>query len=125
MVKFLVTDDILGLSGFYPKFVKKYINLNAIIEKAIKQYSKDVKKKIFPKIKIFYMENEIENKSGIIQKLTIFNEKKKILISFYYYNIFAARIKYFDYYKEKQNKEISEKYIKAGIYLSSKNNKNL
>ena len=28
----LVTDDILGLSGFYPKFVKRYINLNTIIE---------------------------------------------------------------------------------------------
>ena len=27
----LVTDDILGLSGFYPKFVKKYANLNSII----------------------------------------------------------------------------------------------
>ena len=49
----LVTDDILGLSGFYPKFVKKYINLNAIIEKVVKQYSKDVKKKIFPKNKNF------------------------------------------------------------------------
>tara|TARA_Y100000768_G_C23862929_1_gene626613 strand:+ start:219 stop:1013 length:795 start_codon:yes stop_codon:yes gene_type:complete len=49
----LVTDDILGLSGFYPKFVKKYINLNAIIEKAVKQYSNDVKKKIFPKNKNF------------------------------------------------------------------------
>ena len=23
----LVTDDMLGLSGFYPKFVKKYTNL--------------------------------------------------------------------------------------------------
>ena len=49
----LVTDDILGLSGFYPKFVKKYINLNASIEKAVKQYSKDVKRKIFPKNKNF------------------------------------------------------------------------
>ena len=49
----LVTDDILGLSGFYPKFVKKYINLNAIIEKVVKQYSKDVKKKIFPRNKNF------------------------------------------------------------------------
>ena len=49
----LVTDDVLGLSGFYPKFVKKYINLNASIEKAVKQYSKDVKKKIFPKNKNF------------------------------------------------------------------------
>ena len=29
----LVTDDMLGISGFYPKFVKKYINLTRIIEK--------------------------------------------------------------------------------------------
>jgi len=49
----LVTDDVLGLSGFYPKFVKKYINLNSIIEKAVKQYSKEVKAKIFPKNKNF------------------------------------------------------------------------
>ena len=26
----LVTDDMLGLSGFYPKFVKKYANLEKI-----------------------------------------------------------------------------------------------
>ena len=32
----LVTDDMLGISGFYPKFVKKYLNLNRIIEKAVK-----------------------------------------------------------------------------------------
>ena len=49
----LVTDDMLGLSGFYPKFVKKYANLDRIIEKAVKQYSKDVKKRIFPKNKNF------------------------------------------------------------------------
>ena len=42
----LVTDDMLGLSGFYPKFVKKYVNLNTIIEKAVKKYSKEVKKKL-------------------------------------------------------------------------------
>ena len=45
----LVTDDIIGLSGFYPKFVKKYVNLNTVIEKAVKKYSKDVKSKVFPK----------------------------------------------------------------------------
>jgi len=49
----LVTDDILGLSGFYPKFVKKYINLNTVIEKAVKKYSKEVKTKLFPKNKNF------------------------------------------------------------------------
>ena len=49
----LVTDDILGLSGFYPRFVKKYVNLNTAIEKAVKKYSKEVKKKLFPKNKNF------------------------------------------------------------------------
>ena len=41
----LVTDDLLGLSGFYPKFVKKYVSLNTIIEKAVKKYTIDVKSK--------------------------------------------------------------------------------
>ena len=45
----LVTDDLLGASGFYPKFVKKYANLEKIIENAIKQFSKDVKSNKFPK----------------------------------------------------------------------------
>ena len=44
----LVTDDMLGLSGFYPKFVKKYSNLNRTIEKAVKKYTRDVKLKSFP-----------------------------------------------------------------------------
>ena len=44
----LVTDDLLGLSGFYPKFVKKYVNLEKIIDKAIKKYNKDVKLNRFP-----------------------------------------------------------------------------
>ena len=49
----LVTDDIIGLSGFYPKFVKRYVNLNAIIEKAVKKYSKEIRGKIFPSQKNF------------------------------------------------------------------------
>mgnify|MGYP001262724824 FL=1 len=44
----LVTDDLLGLSGFYPKFVKKYANLRSIIESAVRKFKKDVKNKKFP-----------------------------------------------------------------------------
>ena len=44
----LVTDDMLGISGFYPKFVKKYANLNRIIEKAVKKYTREVKLTKFP-----------------------------------------------------------------------------
>ena len=44
----LVTDDMLGLSDFSPKFVKQYSNLNKTIEKSIKNYVKDVKLKKFP-----------------------------------------------------------------------------
>ena len=49
----LVTDDMLGLSGFYPKFVKKYANLNRIIEKAVKKYTREVKLRKFPTRKNF------------------------------------------------------------------------
>jgi len=44
----LVTDDLLGISGFYPRFVKKYANLENVIEKAIRRFKKDVKNKKFP-----------------------------------------------------------------------------
>tara|TARA_B100000963_G_C22574022_1_gene647493 strand:- start:40 stop:837 length:798 start_codon:yes stop_codon:yes gene_type:complete len=44
----LVTDDMIGLSGFYPKFVKKYLNLDRIIEKAVKKYTREVKLNKFP-----------------------------------------------------------------------------
>ena len=50
----LVTDDMLGLSGFYPKFVKKYVNLNRLIEKAVKKYSRDVKLSKFPSKNNFF-----------------------------------------------------------------------
>ena len=49
----LVTDDMLGLSGFYPKFVKKYVNLNRVIEKAVKKYTREVKLTKFPAKKNF------------------------------------------------------------------------
>ena len=67
------------------------------------------------------MENELENKSGLIQKIiNLLIERKKIFISTITLIIFLlAGLKIFDYYKETQNKKISEMYIKAGLYLSS------
>ena len=50
----LVTEDMLGLSDFSPKFVKQYTNLNKIMEKSIKNYVKDVKMKKFPSFKNVY-----------------------------------------------------------------------
>ena len=44
----LVTDDMLGLSGFYPKFVKKFARLSNIIVKGVQKYNKDVLTKKFP-----------------------------------------------------------------------------
>jgi len=44
----LVTDDMLGLSGFYPKFVKKFVNLNKIIEKGVQKYRNAVVNNKFP-----------------------------------------------------------------------------
>jgi ketopantoate hydroxymethyltransferase len=45
---------MLGISGFYPKFVKKYVNLNRIIEKAVKKYTREVQLKIFPNKNNFF-----------------------------------------------------------------------
>jgi ketopantoate hydroxymethyltransferase len=43
-----VTDDMLGLSGFYPRFVKKFAKLNNIIEKGVQKYNKAVLNRKFP-----------------------------------------------------------------------------
>ena len=50
----LVSDDMLGLSDFFPKFVKRYSNLREIIDKSIKNYTKDVKTRRFPSSKNVY-----------------------------------------------------------------------
>ena len=49
----LVTDDMIGLSGFYPKFVKKYASIESVIEKAVKKYTREVKYNKFPSKKNF------------------------------------------------------------------------
>ena len=50
----LVSDDMLGLSDFSPKFVKRYLNLKNNIELSIKKYANDVKKRKFPSLKNTY-----------------------------------------------------------------------
>ena len=50
----LVTDDMIGLSNFRPRFVKRYSNVRKMIEKSVKKYSKDVKNKKFPSTKNAY-----------------------------------------------------------------------
>ena len=45
----LVVNDMLGLSGdFEPRFVKKYVQLDAMIIEAIKEYSSEVRDGKFP-----------------------------------------------------------------------------
>ena len=50
----LVTEDLVGLSDFSPKFVKQYANLNKSIESCVKKYVKDVEMKRFPFRKNIY-----------------------------------------------------------------------
>lgn len=50
----LVSDDMLGLSNFFPKFVKQYSNLSKVIEKCVKNYVRDVKMRRFPSFKNVY-----------------------------------------------------------------------
>ena len=61
----LVTDDMLGISGFYPKFVKKFTNLDRVIEKAVKKYTREVKLKKFPTKKNFLNGTSSENKLNL------------------------------------------------------------
>jgi 3-methyl-2-oxobutanoate hydroxymethyltransferase len=46
----LVVDDMLGLSasGRVPSFVKKYADLNEIVERAVQAYAADVRARTFP-----------------------------------------------------------------------------
>ena len=44
----LVINDMIGLSDFLPRFVKQYSNVSKIIEKSVKNYCGDVKRRRFP-----------------------------------------------------------------------------
>ena len=50
----LVIDDMVGLNSTSPRFVKRYSNIRRNIEKAVKNYCKDVKKRKFPFLKNVY-----------------------------------------------------------------------
>ena len=67
------------------------------------------------------MEDKTIDKLNLTEKiLNIFKEKRKPL--FFILSIVIVillLVIFFNYYQDKKNKEISEKYIKAGIYLSS------
>lgn len=59
----LVFHDLVGLTEFSPKFAKKYVNLDSFIEKAVKEFRKEVKSKEFPNQEHSYnMEKEELNK---------------------------------------------------------------
>jgi len=45
---------MIGLSGFYPRFVKKYSNIQKIIENSVKKYCSDVKNGKFPRTRNSY-----------------------------------------------------------------------
>ena len=44
----LVTEDMLGLTNVAPKFVKKYVDLDNTIKKAVSKYVEEVKNRTFP-----------------------------------------------------------------------------
>ena len=50
----LVTDDMIGLSNFHARFVKKYFNVRKIIEKSVKSYCNDVRRRRFPSSRNVY-----------------------------------------------------------------------
>ena len=44
----LVTDDMLGMFDWTPKFVRKYATLNDTINNAVEEYARDVRARTFP-----------------------------------------------------------------------------
>ena len=69
----LVTYDMLGFSGFQPKFVKIYLDMRELIKTAVEMYGKEVQEGIFPTEEYTYKgkidEREIPD---VIEKTTEF-----------------------------------------------------
>ena len=74
--------------------------------------------------RIFYMENNIKTDANFIEILTskIKDNKNTIISIVFLLLIFLSVIIFFNYKANIDHKEISEKYIKAGIFLSQKEN---
>jgi len=67
----LIIGDMLGyFEAFTPKFVKKYVNLGEIIEKAFREYIEDVRTGKFPEEKHCYrmIEGEHEKLEALLKK---------------------------------------------------------
>ncbi len=71
------------------------------------------------------MESENLNSQSLIEKISSYlKEKKKIfLLIFTILFLSFCILVYYNFYQEKKNIEISEKYIKAGLLLKNKNKK--
>lgn len=54
----LVTEDMLGLTPFQPKFVKKYASLADEVNKAAAQYARDVRARTFPSLAQCFVEKK-------------------------------------------------------------------
>ncbi|MEK6745805.1 MAG: 3-methyl-2-oxobutanoate hydroxymethyltransferase [Pseudomonadota bacterium] len=51
----LVVDDMLGMSsGYIPRFVKRYADINAVAAEAVKQYAQEVRARKFPSAEYCY-----------------------------------------------------------------------
>ena len=69
------------------------------------------------------MDQNLENKTNITNKVQLFYQKNKIKIYFFTFFIlifFCASIM-LDYFKQKKNNLIAEKYIEVGLILNSNN----
>jgi 3-methyl-2-oxobutanoate hydroxymethyltransferase len=56
----LVTDDMLGMFDWTPKFVRKYANLNEVIGAAVGQYATDVRARTFPaQVETYVLKREL------------------------------------------------------------------